>query len=204
MEEKDTVVENLEELVEEKEQDLEQSEEDVFEQKVHEIDVRMQELIITLEQIEEKALIEDDQEKYQDEYQKYLDEYDELKKQRKQMIKDYKTNHKSVLEEVSLWVIIYGLLSCVISLPFISWEIWFSVFDLIASNIPGIDNIFYVVRILEIFSVPLVLNLVTWMLFNNIKMNKPTKKLYVVFWILQGLMSLGMMIYCSVLLFEVL
>lgn len=207
MEEKDEVIDNLDELMEDKQQDELQSEYSIYEEKIYEIDIRLQELIIMLEQLEEKALSENDEDKYRDEYNKYLDEYEKLDKEKKQIIKEYKSSHKTILDQISIWVIFYGLISCIISFPIYSWNIWFTVFDKIATTIPGIDNsdfIFYVIRMLEIFAVPLVLNWITWILHSNVKMNKPTKKLFNIFWIIQAVMSLGMMIYCCIILFEVL
>lgn len=181
---------------------------DELELRLHEINIRAQELEILMDQIEDKIIDEETEEKYYDELSTLKEEYAKLLKERKQIKKEINSKDTSKLNQVSIWVVIYGVLMVILSFPLISSNIWlpFSnwVMDLLGSAFSGLHEgevVFYIVLFLIIFSFPLLLNLITWLLYNNLIKTKIDKKVYIGFWVTQGLMSLGMMIYMCIILF---
>ena len=52
-----------------------------------------------------------------------------------------------------------------------------------------------------IFSLPLLINLITWLVHNNFVKTKTDRKVFIGFWIVQALMSIGMIIYMCTLLY---
>lgn len=180
-----------------------------FEAKLSELNLKIQELEITMDQIEDKMIDEETEQLYFEEYNNYKIEYKNLVKQRKQLKKEINSHDSSKLSQVSIWVILYGILMIIISFPLISSNIWlpFSnwLMDILGDAFTGLrqgDAMFYVVLFLIIFSFPLLLNLITWLLYNNLIKSKTDKKVFIGFWLAQGLMSLGMMIYMSIILFS--
>ena len=180
-----------------------------FEAKLSELNLKIQELEITMDQIEDKMIDEETEQLYFEEYNNCKIEYQNLVKQRKQLKKEINSHDSSKLSQVSIWVILYGILMIIISFPLISSNIWlpFSnwLMDILGDAFTGLrqgDAMFYVVLFLIIFSFPLLLNLITWLLYNNLIKSKSDKKVFIGFWLAQGLMSLGMMIYMSIILFS--
>ena len=180
-----------------------------FEAKLSELNLKIQELEITMDQIEHKMIDEETEQLYFEEYNNYKIEYKNLVNQRKQLKKEINSHDSSKLSQVSIWVILYGILMIIISFPLISSNIWlpFSnwLMDILGDAFTGLrqgDALFYVVLFLIIFSFPLLLNLITWLLYNNLIKSKTDKKVFIGFWLAQGLMSLGMMIYMSIILFS--
>lgn len=180
-----------------------------FEAKLSELNLKIQELEITMDQIEDKMIDEETEQLYFEEYNNCKIEYQNLVKQRKQLKKEINSHDSSKLSQVSIWVILYGILMIIISFPLISSNIWlpFSnwLMDILGDAFTGLrqgDAMFYVVLFLIIFSFPLLLNLITWLLYNNLIKSKTDKKVFIGFWLAQGLMSLGMMIYMSIILFS--
>lgn len=180
-----------------------------LEAKLSELNLKIQELEITMDQIEDKMIDEETEQLYFEEYNNCQIEYKNLVKQRKQLKKEINSHDSSKLSQVSIWVILYGILMIIISFPLISSNIWlpFSnwLMDILGDAFTGLrqgDAMFYVVLFLIIFSFPLLLNLITWLLYNNLIKSKTDKKVFIGFWLAQGLMSLGMMIYMSIILFS--
>ena len=63
-------------------------------------------------------------------------------------------------------------------------------------------RLFYkIVVFLIIFSLPLLINIVTWTIHINCIKSKEDNKVFCAFWITQGLMSLGMIIYMCIQLY---
>ena len=181
---------------------------DETEEKIYHIDIRLQELLITLEQIEDKALSEDDEEKYKDEYFKYQEEYDELVKQKKNLVKEQRAKDTSRLNQISVWVLVYGVISIIVSFPLIAGTLWLEfanlMIDLLSgafTNLKADTFVYYIIVFLIIFSLPLLINLITWLLYVNLIKNKADKKLYLSCWVIEGLMSLGMIIYMCIKLY---
>lgn len=176
--------------------------ENEFEEKIFKLDIRAQELEILLDQIEEKALKENE-DPYEDEnYINYKNEYKQVIKERKQLKKELQSKDTSKLSQVSVWVLIYGTLIVILSFPFVTGTLWLDFANLMITwlsdafvNLTTGDFIYKVVVFLVIFSLPLLINLVTWLIYVNLVKSKINKKVFIGFWVVQGLMSLGMIIF---------
>lgn len=184
-------------------EDLVQEEINEIEEKIYQIDLKMQELLIELEKIESQYSPEQFQELEENEqYIKLKEEYKSLSKEKKQMIKEERSKDKSKLNELSVWILIYGIIMIIISFPLVASQIWLEfangLIDMLSGAFKGVDVdsfLYKVIVFLIIFALPLLINLVTWLLYNNLIKTKTDKKVYIGFWIAQGLMSLGMIIY---------
>ena len=177
--------------------------------KIYEYDLKIQELEIILEELEAKVLADEDMDSpYIEEYEKKKAEYKQLRKERKLLVKEIQSKDESKLNQVSLWVFIYGIIECLLSFPFIASTLWLDVANFLIDKLQGSFSnlytdspLYYIIVFLIIFAVPLIINLITWLVFSNCIKTKENKKVYSIFWIIQGLMSLGMIIYMSVILF---
>lgn len=176
--------------------------ENEIEEKIYKLDIRAQELEILIDQIEEKALNENEDPYDNENFVNYKDEYKQVIKERKQLKKELQSQDSSKLNQISIWVLIYGTLMVIMSFPFITGTLWLDFANLMItwladafSNLTTGDFIYNVVVFLIIFSLPLLINLVTWLIYVNLIKSKIDKKVYLGFWITQGLMSLGMIIF---------
>ena len=182
---------------------------DENELKIYELDLKMQELLISIEKIEYQYSPENYVElEENEEYQKLKQEYNDLAKEKKQLLKEIKSQDKSKLNEVSIWVIIYGIIMFIISFPIITASLWMDfavwildVFSETFANLKTDGFIRDMVIFFVIFSLPLLINLITWLVHNNFVKTKTDRKVFIGFWIVQALMSVGMIIYMCTLLY---
>ena len=182
---------------------------DENELKIYELDLKMQELLISIEKIEYQYSPENYVElEENEEYQKLKQEYNDLAKEKKQLLKEIKSQDKSKLNEVSIWVIIYGIIMFIISFPIITASLWMDfavwlldVFSESFANLKTDGFIRDMVIFFVIFSLPLLINLITWLVHNNFVKTKTDRKVFIGFWIVQALMSVGMIIYMCTLLY---
>lgn len=183
-------------------------EEQTIEDKIFALDVKAQEIEILLDQYEEKAFKENIDLSFDEHYISLNKQYKDIVLERKQLKKELSSKDLSQLNQVSIWVIIYGCLTILISFPIITGTLWLDfanvIIDLLSgafSNLRSDDALYNVVIFLIIFAFPLLLNVLTWFLFNNFVKSKTDKKIYIIMWIIQGLMNLGMIIYMSIQLY---
>lgn len=196
MEEKDIQEQLLEEESEEISEVVDENEE-----KLYLLEVEIQELTIQLDKLEEQQ-IANGEEEYSEEYIELRKKYNELIKEKKQILKDIRKNDTSKLNQVSIWVILFGIITVLISLPFISAHIWLSfvnvISDLLTGSFSNLDQdgiLFKIIIFLIIFAFPLLLNIIVWEVYINLVKTKTDKKVFIGFWIVQGLMNLGMIIF---------
>ena len=173
-----------------------------IEQRINELDIKAVELEIKLDQIEDKALKEADDSLLDEEYYELKHEYKKLVKERNALKKELRANDTSFLSKVSVWVVIYGVISLIVSFPLIAGNLWLEfanlLIDLLSGafeNLSSKDFIYNIVIFFIIFSLPLLINMITWTVYINLIKSKEDKKVFSIFWILEGLMSLGMIIY---------
>ena len=112
------------------------------------------------------------------------------------------SSFSAFLSKVSIWVVLYGVISIIISFPLIAGTLWLGFANMLITALQGAfsnlsqDNFIYkVVVFLIIFSFPLIINIITWTVQINCIKTKENNKVFCGFWIIQGLMSLGMIIY---------
>ena len=203
------VEETSNEIIEEEELTEEQKEINEVEEKIYQIDLKMQELLVQLEKIEDSYSYENRYElEDNEEYLKLKAEYKSLGQEKKSYLKEISKKDKSKLSEVSVWVIIYGIILTIVSFPLITLSIWTDfavwVLDLFSeafSNLNTEGFLHDLITFLVIFSLPLLINLVTWLVHNNFIKTKTDRKVFVGFWIIQGLMSIGVIIYMCTLVY---
>lgn len=198
----------MEEKQYEQEENEETVEEQTIEDKIFALDVKAQEIEILLDQYEEKAFKENIDLYDDEQYISLNKQYKEIVFERKQLKKELNSKDQSKLNQVSVWIIIYGVLTILISFPIITGTLWLDfangIIDLVSgafSNLRSDDFLYKIVIFLIIFAFPLLLNILTWFLYNNFVKTKVDKKLYTILWIIQGLMNLGMIIYMSIQLY---
>lgn len=173
-----------------------------IEQRINELDIKAVELEIKIDQIEDKALKEMDDSLYDEEYYQLKDEYRQIVKERKALKKELKSKDTSFLSKVSVWVVLYGVASLIVSFPLIAGNLWLDFANILIESLSGAfenlssgDFLYKIVLFLIIFSLPLLINVITWTIYINLIKSKEDKKVFCGFWIAQGIMSLGMIIY---------
>lgn len=182
---------------------------DENELKIYELDLKMQELLISIEKIEYQYSPENYVElEENEEYIKLKQEYNDLAKEKKQILKEIKSKDTSKLNEVSIWVIVYGIIMFIISFPVITASLWMDfavwILDVFSETFANLNTDGFIrdmVIFFVIFSLPLIINLITWLVHNNFVKTKTDRKVFIGFWIVQGLMSIGMIIYMCTLLY---
>lgn len=173
-----------------------------LEQKIIELDIKAQELEIQLDKIEDESLKENDSTLLDEKYYELKAQYKQVVKERKELRKQLKAEDTAFLSKVSIWVVLYGVASVIIAFPLIAGNLWLSfanlLIDLLQGAFAGLssdDFIYKIVLFLIIFSLPLLINIITWTVQINCIKTKENNKVFCGFWIIQGLMSLGMIIY---------
>ena len=176
--------------------------ENEIEQKILELNIKAQELEIKLDKIEDESLKQNDESLLDEEYYQLKAEYKAIVKERKELKKQLKEQDTSFLSKVSVWVVLYGVVSLIISFPLIAGNLWLGFANILItllqeafSNLSSDNFIYKVVVFLIIFSLPLLINMITWTVQINCIKTKENNKVFCGFWIIEGLMSLGMIIY---------
>ena len=194
MEEKELLTEDS--IISEKEVENE------IEQKIIDLNIKAQELEIQLDRIEDESLKQNDDSLLDEEYYQLKAEYKQIVKERNELKKQLKAQDTAFLSKVSVWVVLYGVLSVIIAFPLIAGTLWLGFANMLItalqeafSNLSQDNFIYDVVVFLIIFSLPLLINLVTWTVQINCIKTKENNKVFCGFWIIQGVMSLGMIIY---------
>lgn len=173
-----------------------------LEQKLIDLNIKAQEIEIKLDKIEDESLKQNDESLLDDEYYALKAEYKRINKERKQIKKEIAASDTSFLSKVSVWVVIFGVVSLIVSFPLIAGNLWLSFANLLIdalqgafANLSSDDFMYKIVVFLIIFSLPLLINVITWTVHINCIKTKENNKVFCGFWIIQGLMSLGMIIY---------
>ncbi len=207
----DTITEEIEDIMLEDEFISENEliqEDEIANQRIFEIEYRLQELEIILDQLEQKVIDDLENEAYAEQYIHAKAEYKELLKERKGLVRAERLKDSSKANQISSWIYFYGIIIIIICFPFISYSIWLDfaslLIDLVSDMFSNIGNgtfLYYLVTFLTIFSLPLLLSIVSWMLYINLMRKPLDKKAFITVWIMQTLLSLGMIIYMSIILF---
>lgn len=200
--------EEVQEKANEEEPQEELTEENKLSHEIFDIDVKIQELELVLDQLESQLYRDLDNEELEEEFFEKKREYNALLKNKRKLIKQLRSKDESKLSQVSGWIIVYGSLMVIFSFPLISSTVWLEFANVLINALTGAfhglstDNfLYYIIIFLLIFSLPLLINVVTWLLYNNFVKSKLDKKVYIVFWIIQAVMSLYMIVYMSIQLY---
>ena len=190
--------------------ELSSNEENVELDQLEEIEIKLQEMYVRLDSLSIILGGEDWTDEEMDEYNSLKKEIKILEKEKKNLKKERRASEKKgVLDQISVWIIIYGIIMTIICLPFISYSIWMGftsfLIDTFSSLINSIDKedgfLYYTWLGLLAYALPLLLNLLSLELYINFCKTKVDKWGFRIVWIIQALLCLGMMIYLGIHLF---
>lgn len=190
--------------------ELSYNEENVEIDQLEEIEIKLQEMYVRLDSLSIILGGEDWTDEEMDEYNSLKKEIKILEKEKKNLKKERRASEKKgVLDQISVWIIIYGIIMTIICLPFISYSIWMGftsfLIDTFSSLINSIDKedgfLYYTWLGLLAYALPLLLNLLSLELYINFCKTKVDKWGFRIVWIIQALLCLGMMIYLGIHLF---
>lgn len=173
---------------------------------VYDIELKLQEKYVRLDQLEIKLAGEDYTDEEYDEYYELKKEIKTLEKEKKQAKKNKKsTEEKGVLDQISVWIIIYGIIMTVLCLPGISQIIWFSFSNFLLDTFSFFDKIsmddgalYYIWLFILAYAIPLLFHLLSWELYINFVKTKVDKWAFRIVWIIQALLTIGMIVYSIV------
>lgn len=192
--------EEVETIIDDKEID----ETDPTKLRQREIAIRLQELEILMDDIEFQLASPNENEELMQKYNEYKKETKDLYKEKKQLKKEEKKSlGDNDLEQASIWIFIYGIIVNIINFPAISYNIWFAATSwfIEKTNLDmNLDGGFWskVIVWLALFALPILLLFVSWILFATLVKKKINKKIFLIFWIIQILFTVGMIIYLTI------
>jgi len=168
-----------------------------------EIEVRLQEIEVLLDKIDMKVMQGEPQEQYAEEYQRLKEEHHSLIKEQKQIKKGMKTD----LDKIPIWMIIYSVILLFLCFPLLSYQLWLSFANflidsfgetLTAFQTNSPDFVFKAVLLLMIYALPLILILVSWLVYVNFVKKPFEKKFFLIIWGIQILFTIGLGIWLYV------
>lgn len=132
------------------------------------------------------------------------EEYEELFTEYEELIKEPRVlkNGQGFWENVSLWIIFYGLFQIIFCMPWVLYHFigvetlgLFSKWFAKAAINPS------VVIMIAFYLIPLINIMISWLLFVNFVKGKNNKKLFIYIWIIQTAMTIfgGLYLYFDVL-----
>ena len=183
-------------------------EKDSYEIKKREIELSLQQLDIKIDSIEFGATdIEDLSDEELVNYYALKDEYNKLLKELKEIKKNKKKNlDEGSIENISSWIFLYGGILDLFSFPLIAYIIYLNFGSWLLSKFAKISSIdltgFFpnLLLWLIVFALPIILVMVSWFIFANIK-KKINKKVFFIFWSIQIVFTLISIIWLSIKLF---
>lgn len=174
---------------------------------IRDIDLKLQELEIKIDEFEFNNIdISNLDEDKLIEYEKLKQEYKDLLKQKKQLKKEKKSNlSDNDIEQSSPWIFLYGTAMDIFTFPLVCYTIYFKFGSwIIEKFITGTINstgFFYKLLIwLIVFLLPILLIALTWFIYGTFVKKKIDKKIFSIFWIVQGLFTLGTIIWLTIAL----
>lgn len=171
-----------------------------LEQRESQIELRLQEIDVEMDKLD--IIISQDDTNYE-----ALDKYEELKKESKSLLKEKKNLYKIQKEEtynpevknldsLSVWIIIYGIFVSLFSSPLLS-SVWvrfgswiINIFSDSLGMISASSKAYYPILLLIVFAFPLLLHIISWVLYLNAVKNKTDKFAFRIAWISQAVFTL--------------
>ena len=192
--------------------DTKEEEIDDIARREREIELRLQEIDVEMDKIEIKLSIDEDD-------RQAADKYNLLRQETKELLKEKKTLRKIVVKEninpevksldnLSVWIIVYGIFASLFSSPLLS-SVWVKFAQLIIEvsedTIGAMDPttvLGKIVVILLVFAFPLLLHIVSWVLYLNLVKSKTDKFAFKVAWISQALFTIITMVIALINVFK--
>lgn len=173
------------------------------EEETFDIDVKLQECYVKLDQLDIKLAAYDYTDEEYEEYVKLKKEIKELRKQKKQINNEKnEKREKNIFELVPLWIYIYGGIMLFLNLPWIAEIVWFKFSVWLIEVVPLFSKIsmddgalYYVWFFILAFAIPLLLHVLSWEMYVNFANTKIKKRAFAIAWIIQALLTIGMILY---------
>ncbi|MCR5422891.1 MAG: hypothetical protein K6E74_04560 [Bacilli bacterium] len=179
-----------------------------IEKRENEIELRLAEIDVLMDKLDIKLSIDDED-------VEALREYDELKKEVKALLKEKRNLRKMVivettdenqksLDNLAVWIIFYGFFVSLLSSPLLS-SVWVKfaqwIIKIASDSIGAMDPstvLGKIVVVLLIFAFPLLLHVLSWVLYLNAVKSKTNKFAFRIAWIVQAVCTLITMIIAIV------
>lgn len=176
--------------------------------KKRDIELALQQLEIKIDAIEFGATdIEDLSDEELTKYYSLKDEYNKLLKELKEIRRNKKKKlDEGSIENVSIWIFFYGGILDLLSFPFIAYILYLNFGSFVLSQFSQISSLdltgFFpnLLLWLIVFALPIILVMVSWFIYSNIK-KKINKKVFLIFWFIQIVFTLISIIWLSIKLF---
>lgn len=179
-----------------------------IEKRENEIELRLAEIDVLMDKLDIKLSIDDED-------VEALREYDELKREVKALLKEKRNLRKMVivettdenqksLDNLAVWIIFYGFFASLLSSPLLS-SVWVKfaqwIIKIASDSIGAMDPntvLGKIVVVLLIFAFPLLLHVLSWVLYLNAVKSKTNKFAFKIAWIVQAVCTLITMIIAIV------
>jgi len=151
------------------------------------IDIKIQKLEAQVEEYEFKLAETEIETMPEEEYLEKKQIIKDLYKQKRMLSK--KTKTKSGWDQISVWIIIYGFIQLFICLPYVPYDIisnWI-IRDVLYSFS---DSPMVIIVLLTTYAFPFLNVILSWLLFVNVVKKKLDKKVFLVIFILQIVITL--------------
>ncbi len=173
---------------------------DEIEIREREIEIRLQEIDVEMDKLDMKIQIDETDIDAIDEYNNLKAEMKALLKEkknlRKEQIKQTVDPNQKSLDNLSVWIIVYGIAVGLLCSPLLS-NVWVKFAQLIieaaSDTIGAMDPstvLGKIVVVLLVFALPLLLHVVSWVLYLNAVKSKTDKFAFRIAWIIQALVTI--------------
>lgn len=169
---------------------------------INDIDIKLQELEIQIDQLQLKMSLAEDHSEYLEEYNDLKQLYKELLKQKKLEQKAQKQKAVNKWDQLRSWVLIYAIIVGILCLPYIGMIIWSTFSGWILNLFEGLESIhstsyplFVAILLLLYYSLPIILLLISWLIYVNFVRDGFEKKVFKYIFIGQGVLTLGNALY---------
>ena len=178
------------------------------EKRENEIELRLQEIDIEMDKLDMRLSLNEDDDDAIIKYEELKKEIKELLKERKNLrkkenLENYDPNVKS-LDALSVWIIIYGGFVSLLCSPLMS-SIWIKfaqmIINVASDTIGAMDPSTVLGKtmvILLVFAFPLLLHVISWVLYLNVVKSKTDKFAFRIAWICQAVCTIITMIIAIV------
>lgn len=185
---------------------------DEIEIREREIEIRLQEIDVEMDKLDMKIQIDETDIDAIEEYNKLKQEMKVLLKEKKnlrkqQFIETIDPNQKS-LDNLSIWIIVYGIAVALLCSPLLSntWVKFATLIIKAASDTIGAMDpstvLGKIVVILLVFALPLLLHVISWVLYLNAVKSKTDKFAFRIVWIIQASVTIITMVIALVNVFK--
>jgi len=157
------------------------AEKEIFDLK-EDINIQIQKLEILVEEYEFNLAEKNIETMPEEEYLEKKKIIKELYKERNALKK--KTKTKTAWDQVSTWIVLYGIFQIFISLPFIPYDV-ISVWLVERIILPAIDSPMIIFVLVCTYAFPFLNIILSWVLYVNVVKKKLDKKVFLIIFLIQ-------------------